>query len=56
MSWLAIAAIIAIGVFAIIVRSAGRSGWNRRSDRLEAAFFRARGQRLTANGIRANRF
>jgi hypothetical protein len=32
-----------------------RSNGSRRADRLESAFFRARGQRMVANGIRTFR-
>ena len=56
MSWLAVVALIAILVVIFVARSTGRTGYSRRNDKLEAAFFRARGQRLTANGIRASRF
>jgi hypothetical protein len=55
MGWIAIVAILG-AVFIVTSLVAGRTHASRRNDRLESAFTRARGQRLTTNGIRTDRF
>ncbi len=55
MGWIALITILA-AVFAIASLLALRSNASRRSDRLETAFTRARGQRMITNGIRTARF
>lgn len=54
MVWLSIVLLcLAIGTWG--VTSSLRSTAGRRHDRLESAFFRARGQRMVSNGIRTFR-
>ncbi|MBL9010444.1 MAG: hypothetical protein JNL56_04605 [Alphaproteobacteria bacterium] len=55
MGWIAVALFL-VAVFAVVSTSSQRSSWSRRQSRLETAFFRARGQRMTSNGIRGERF
>lgn len=57
MGWIAliVCSVAGLGLLALSSRKSRRSYHSRRSDRLETAFFRARGQRMTTNGIH-NRF
>lgn len=55
MSWIAIIA-LSIAIITIVTLMSGRLQAARRRDRLEDAFFRARGQRLVSHGIRSHRF
>ena len=55
MGWIALS-ILLVAVFVMASLSSYRTHLSRRSNRLETAFFRARGQRMTTNGIRSARF
>jgi hypothetical protein len=55
MGWIAVGLFL-VAVFAVVSTGTHRTSWSRRQDRLETAFFRARGHRMTTNGIRGDRF
>ena len=55
MGWIALSILLVV-VIAMATFSSHRTYMSRRSSKLETAFFRARGQRMTTNGFRPDRF